>query len=361
MNPDGDENQNKPDTTSDAANSAQQAIFTPASAPQPPRPTSSQPVITGSVVEPASTGLSHQYYSNHPTKTSASGVGDIVIGNGKTQIKSKKKALIVGGVAIGLLFIIAIAVIVIANLSTPRINKVRQSFNKFANYMIYGDDSLSDLTETYQYGSQYYINHLSSDSERRDFLILAQEKFDQFYNEYSKSIDSKKEEGTDESANSSDTETNEASSIEGELLTILNSYRSDLSMAVYTQSSPILSANEIMLYYIEDLETAESEIRKYYDANDTSDEVLAHAEQNIQDANSLLLAYRVFSQNGCISESGSINNTCLIAGGTSLASANQVVEDYNTMFSVISAENYERSIRLYQNIWVIQEKLNEEN
>lgn len=85
--------------SSDAANSVQPGIFTP-NPTTPPTPPAQTPVVTGSVVEPASntttTGLSHPYVSNHPTQTFSSETGDIVIGNSVPKGRKNKKILIMG-------------------------------------------------------------------------------------------------------------------------------------------------------------------------------------------------------------------------------------------------------------------------
>lgn len=118
MNPDGDENQNNL-AGAPNADPTQQAIFTPAQtpAPEPPRPAQNSSTIVGSVVEPASTGLSHQYYSNHPTKTSASGVGDIVVGNKSNKKLSFKKPLIIGAAVLAIVVIMAIIITILSSMS----------------------------------------------------------------------------------------------------------------------------------------------------------------------------------------------------------------------------------------------------
>lgn len=92
MNPDGDENQNNLNGVPNA-DPTQQAIFTPAQTPvpEPPRPAQNSSAIVGSVVEPASTGLSHQYTVNE---------GDIIIKTRKPRVKNKKRLIIVSALVV---------------------------------------------------------------------------------------------------------------------------------------------------------------------------------------------------------------------------------------------------------------------
>lgn len=131
MNPDGDENQNNLNGVPNA-DPTQQAIFTPAQTPvpEPPRPAQNSSAIVGSVVEPASTGLSHQYYSNHPTKTSASGIGDIVVRGDK---KSKKLPLLIGAIIGGLILIIALIVTFTQNSDKKVLSLLQQNLDVVEN------------------------------------------------------------------------------------------------------------------------------------------------------------------------------------------------------------------------------------
>lgn len=101
------------------------AVDTPA--PQPPMgdrtAVSSSDVVTPDMLPESSPGeaarihaaLSHPYFSNHPSQTSASGVGDIVIDNRPTKARrvggaSRNKILIIGLVTLAVVGVIALVV-----------------------------------------------------------------------------------------------------------------------------------------------------------------------------------------------------------------------------------------------------------
>ncbi len=169
MNPDGDKNQNTSNGVPNA-DPTQQAIFTPTptSAPEPQRPAQDSSVIVGSVVEPAATGLSHQYYSNHPTRTSASGVGDIVVGGTPKKKLSKKTILLVIS-AVAFLVIIAATFIIIfsssKNTAKNGLSDVEVAFNRYANYLLFGQkrdalDGKFDPYQTYEVDRQLALDPL---------------------------------------------------------------------------------------------------------------------------------------------------------------------------------------------------------
>lgn len=149
---------NGADNSGATDSSVPQGIFTPNPTTPPAQPAQT-PVVTGSVVEPATTGLSHPYVSNHPTQTTASGVGDIVIGKNGKKI-SPKKPLVIGGI-IGAVIAVIIAIVAIVGLVSNDDKAVIALFEKYNAPMrdtqaIFTDAYLEKLTVADIFNEQFH-------------------------------------------------------------------------------------------------------------------------------------------------------------------------------------------------------------
>lgn len=147
-----------------AAGANRQAIFTP----QPEQPEAVPG--TGIPAQP-SVDLSHPYFSNHPTQTFNTEVGDIILNTGTPKPKQNKRPFIIGGIILAV-FAVALVVVLVASKAAPTskntytVSDAEINFNQFATYLLYGKEGNS-LSGEYESDKSYEID-LQLESEEFD-------------------------------------------------------------------------------------------------------------------------------------------------------------------------------------------------
>lgn len=134
--------------------------------------------------------LSHPYFSNHPTQTSASGVGDIVINNrpAKRARKTSGSRGKIIGIVIALLVIIIVGVVVASSIvpaiSKPNQAAVSKSFLEFSTVLKTGPGN-SDV------GEKWFIDNLTDDalnvSQTNDAVNQLYELYNNFVTKFNDS------------------------------------------------------------------------------------------------------------------------------------------------------------------------------
>lgn len=129
MDPTQQEGQNP-----DNVGAGRQAIFTP----PPPEPTTPDTNSGDANAQPTpSVNLAHPYFSNHPTQTSATETGDIILNSNSPKPKHNKRPFIIGGVIlIGFILAVAIILAIISNNQpAPAPVNLQESFTGYLTYL----------------------------------------------------------------------------------------------------------------------------------------------------------------------------------------------------------------------------------
>ena len=151
----------------------QQVLQSPVSQQQ----TAQQPV--GNVAPLMNTGDSQLIFTN-------SGSGNNVLGIRKKKNKIIMISLAVMGI---LLFVVLLCFLLMNVLGNSNQNaSVKNSFNRYANYFIYGENESNDLAATYSNPDDSYFIRNAGAWESPEYLSTFNDLFNTFYNEYSGSI-----------------------------------------------------------------------------------------------------------------------------------------------------------------------------
>lgn len=298
MNPDGDKNQNTSNGTPNA-DPTQRAIFTPNSAPASSNQSRDSSVVTGSVVEPASAGLSHPYLSNHPTQTFASETGDIIINNTKPQPKSKKKFWIIGGiVGVGVAIILLACVVLLTSKSKNEntLAGIDHELYMYGNYLFSGSDSSQKISNPPSYYSTYFYNTLFTSDDPLEYLKDVEDKFGTFqeqYQDFRTKINNESAQLTlDDSVN-------------------LNSIQIK-NLKQFLENASINEADMLSLYISHGGSAMVQTVKESYsDLANSDSALLANIGSNeITLAETLKNIYDKYSARGCISNN-ELDNTCI--------------------------------------------------
>ncbi len=111
-------------------------------------------------------------------------VADITIANESTIVKKQKtkRIAIIAGSALAVIACVVAAAAIIGQINKPNANKVKTAFNRYANYVLYGEEKDSDIGE-YSTSIRYAImdKYINVDESYNNHF---KELFDKFYEEY---------------------------------------------------------------------------------------------------------------------------------------------------------------------------------
>lgn len=121
----------------------------------------------------------------NPTPLPPSDQGDIILTPTPGSNKKPKTALIILAVFIIIALFAGIAYLILNRGSGDQVsqNDLKESFNSYANYVLYGKESTENLTEIPDAGFAPYFEELNSD-ERVQYVTTATEKYDKFTSLY---------------------------------------------------------------------------------------------------------------------------------------------------------------------------------
>ena len=121
----------------------------------------------------------------NPTPLPPSDQGDIILTPTPGSNKKPKTALIILAVFIIIALFAGIAYLILNRGSGGQVsqNDLKESFNSYANYVLYGKESTENLTEIPDAGFAPYFEELNSD-ERTQYVAAATEKYDKFTSLY---------------------------------------------------------------------------------------------------------------------------------------------------------------------------------
>lgn len=123
-----------------AAGANRQAIFTPQSEQPEAVPG------TGIPAQP-SVDLSHPYFSNHPTQTFNTEVGDIILNTGTPKPKQNKRPFIIGGIILAVFTVVLVVVLLVV---LPSLN----SKSKLLSILESNIQNIEDLEELFYDGAR---------------------------------------------------------------------------------------------------------------------------------------------------------------------------------------------------------------
>lgn len=268
------------------------------------------------------------------------------LGGVKPKTGSTKKPLIFA--LIGLTVVAATGIIAILTLKPNEKmassgDPLRDKFNLFANYVLYGEESAADIKdENYEIGNTYYLGELKykdgNENEKRQtleqYFIKASEKFSSFYDEYQKSGRT-------------------------ELEQLLAAYPDKLDLMHYETIAPTAGSSEILRLYSSRSNYQEF-LDNYYKPYQASQKqntknYIKNYRVKVDGFINLLSRYKQFNCLDAANET--ITNFCLsnkIAGFVSMRKEYYAYLDY---FSEMARRKDKQSYAVFGSIWKINEEL----
>lgn len=281
-----------------------------------------------------------------PTGTNNAAFNSAALGGAKPKTGSTKKPLIFA--LIGITVVAAIGLIAILALKpnekmSSSGDPLRDKFNLFANYVLYGEESTADIKdENYEIGNTYYLGELKykdgNENEKRQaleqYFVKASEKFSNFYDEYQKSGRT-------------------------ELEQLLAAYPDKLDLMHYEMIAPTAGSSEIFRLYSSRSNYQEF-LDNYYKPYQASQKqntknYIKNYRVKVDGFINLLSRYKQFNCLDAVSET--ITNFCLsnkIAGFVSMRKEYYAYLDY---FSEMARQKDKQSYIVFGSIWKINEEL----
>lgn len=281
-----------------------------------------------------------------PTGTNNIAFSGAALGVVKPKTGSTKKPLIFA--LIGITVVAATGLIAILTLKPNEKmassgDPLRDKFNLFANYVLYGEESAADIKdENYEIGNTYYLGELKykdgNENEKRQVLeqyfVKASEKFSNFYDEYQKSGRT-------------------------ELEQLLAAYPDKLDLMHYETIAPTAGSSEILRLYSSRSNYQEL-LDNYYKPYQASQKqntknYIKNYRVKVDGFINLLSRYKQFN---CLDAANkTITNFCLsskIAGFVSMRKEYYAYLDY---FSEMARQKDKQSYIVFGSIWKINEEL----
>lgn len=264
----------------------------------------------------------------------------------KPKASSTKKPLIfalIGVTVVAVVGLIAILALKPNEKMASSGDPLRDKFNLFANYVLYGEESTADIKdENYEIGNTYYLGELKykdgNENEKRQaleqYFVKASEKFSNFYDEYQKSGRT-------------------------ELEQLLAAYPDKLDLMHYETIAPTAGSNEILRLYSSRSNYQEL-LDNYYKPYQASQKqntknYIKNYRVKVDGFINLLSRYKQFNCLDAVNET--ITNFCLsnkIAGFVSMRKEYYAYLDY---FSEMARKKDKQSYIVFGSIWKINEEL----
>ena len=281
-----------------------------------------------------------------PTGTNNAAFNSAALGGAKPKTGSTKKPLIfalIGITVVAVAGLIAILTLKPNEKMASSSDPLRDKFNRFANYVLYGEESIADIKdENYEIGNNYYLGELKykdgNENENRQaldqYFVKASEKFSNFYDEYQKSGRT-------------------------ELEQLLAAYSDKLDLMHYETIAPTAGSNEILRLYSSRSNYQEL-LDNYYKPYQASQKqntknYIKNYRVKVDGFINLLSRYKQFNCLDAVNET--ITNFCLsnkIAGFVSMRKEYYVYLDY---FSEMARQKDKQSYAVFGPIWKINEEL----
>lgn len=272
--------------------------------------------------------------------------GGAALGGAKPKTGSTKKPLIfalIGVTVVAATGLIAILALKPNEKMASSGDPLRDKFNLFANYVLYGEESTADIKdENYEIGNTYYLGELKykdgNENEKRQaleqYFIKASEKFSSFYDEYQKSGRT-------------------------ELEQLLAAYPDKLDLMHYETIAPTAGSSEILRLYSSRSNYQEL-LDNYYKPYQASQKqntknYIKNYKVKVDGFINLLSRYKQFNCLDATNET--ITNFCLsnkIAGFVSMRKEYYAYLDY---FSEMARRKDKQSYIVFGSIWKINEEL----
>ena len=120
-------------------------------------------------------------------------MGDIVIDDPNAKKKKNKLPFIIGG---AVLLIAAVVLVIVFLAPTVQKNTAKNAskaaYNRFANYMISGEEKEANIPDSYDktkvYSAEFALSSYTADKDDKGFFAEAAKKYETFYVEAKKSI-----------------------------------------------------------------------------------------------------------------------------------------------------------------------------
>lgn len=281
-----------------------------------------------------------------PTGANNVAFNSATLSGAKPKASSTKKPLIfalIGVTVVAVVGLIAILTLKPNEKMASSGDPLRDKFNLFANYVLYGEESTADIKdENYEIGNTYYLGELKykdgNENEKRQaleqYFIKASEKFSNFYDEYQKSGRT-------------------------ELEQLLATYPDKLDLMHYETIAPTAGSSEILRLYSSRSNYQEL-LDNYYKPYQASQKqntknYIKNYRVKVDGFINLLSRYKQFNCLDAVNET--ITNFCLsnkIAGFVSMRKEYYAYLDY---FSEMARQKDKQSYIVFGSIWKINEEL----
>ena len=194
------------------------------------------------------------------------------------QPRKSHKRLIFIIVAIIIAIAIALSLFFIfSTLPQKANNNPRVTFNRFANYLLYGNDSDNDINEGYSLSLYYYGDDKNTD--KKAYLKNVRDKFINFHNAY-----------------------NNSEHTHPDMNTTIEEYEYNLTLLYYFEEKPLLSSSRILSYYLENKAEARNRIFSEYPnpETDLGESVNSFVRDYRNDSYLLLDTITALDEKGCV-------------------------------------------------------------
>ena len=285
----------------------------------------------------------------------STGGGDIILAGNRIaggDSKKKRMALVLGAFGIVAILVgVTVAVIILGSDDKD----LKKGFNRYANYLLYGEESGSDIDGEYVYGDNYYLSVAKNNNKTEEYFQTTREKFDKLVQIYEKIKADSGDDATDAYVLPGNDSATPVSLSEE-----LSNNQYNLGFFALLNEYPVLKDDELISVALsESLQDAYQSIQNYY--TPFLESGLAIAVKYANEEMSILYkaadAIRFFNDKGCIVESDgkrSIDSSCTHSSEDYKEQREKINAYYQNQISNASlAQVY--SSYVYSGVWDLKE------
>lgn len=298
-------------------------------------------VNPGSVgVNPVNTGGMNMNY----TMPVGFGTGDIVIGEEKST--KSRKWLVVCGVMIGVVVLGLLGWFVAKSIMKNGVSStgdLKQSFNKFANYVLSGEELTTEISpELDVFYGYYFTDETYTDEEKVTINKKAEDLFTDFEKVYIGVIDKEKITSNDEM-----------------LIAFVSDSEKILDFLSVIYMKPRIEVEKIADVYISGgSDSVQEYVDSYYDALSGNQYYEEYKNATKKWAGLLVQSLELYNKAGCIVD-GKVNWDCQVASNDTATVMEERIMDYLDVESTLDSYNKNRSKNLVLKVFVMNALIND--
>lgn len=275
--------------------------------------------------------------ANATTRSTAT--GDIQL-----DVPKKKKrwpwAVGAGVVVVAVVGIVAWFMLIANSSQDIADDRLKKSFNEFANFLLYAQESDNDIEGLYQYGDEYAIGNMTNSEEIGEHFKKSEEKFREFSSLFNSEIETNPEAFSDD------------------IQFIVENYLPNLDLFWHWKERPLVGTENLLEVFFSSNDSTYTTAATYFEpyAQSPVEQTRLFINSYLERVKELLNAFQIFESFGCANaEAIQLDMACVAnVDDPAAIAANESIVIYNEFLDEAINDYGTISISVFEDIWKIK-------